>query len=128
MRPSLIKSIGLDIVEVSRIKSNLDRYGQRFVKRVLSQRECDIFNQRKDGPIFLAGRFAAKEAVVKGLGVYLSNRPPFNRIQIVNDSSGRPRLELPDAIAEKIDGSQCLISITHDRHYAAAVAIFEEDK
>ena len=85
-----------------------------------------LFEKRQDKTLFLAGRFAAKEAVVKALGRYLSDRPPLHQLQIINDNSGQPRLELPDDIKAQLNSARCLLSITHERNYAAAVAIFEE--
>lgn len=122
----MIASIGLDIVEIARIAKDVDRFGTRFVERILGRKELVLFEKRKDQTLFLAGRFAAKEAVVKALGRYLSDRPPLNQLQIINDDSGQPRLELPDDIEVALKGARCLLSITHERNYAAAVAIFED--
>ena len=124
----MVNSIGLDLVEVARINKDLDKYGRRFAERVLSGNELVLFDRRRDRAIFLAGRFAAKEAVIKGLGHYLDDRPAFCEIEIVNNASGQPTLRLPASIEEKIGSYRCLISITHDKNYAAAVAVFLEEK
>lgn len=124
----MIKSIGTDLVEVARIKIDLAKYGERFVQRILGVRERDVFDGRVDKAIFLAGRFAAKEAVIKGLGAYLTRRPPLNQIEIINDKSGRPELALPEDILTNMNGANCHLSITHDKNYAMAVALFEEEK
>jgi len=121
-------SVGLDIVEVSRIKKDVEKHGQRFVQRILGEKELTVFEQRKDKYQFLAGRFAAKEAVIKGLGQYFKDRPPYNVLQIVNDSSGRPELVLPDFISDKIGNVACKLSISHEKNYAVAVAVFIEMK
>ncbi len=122
----MITSIGLDIVETARIKDDLERFGPRFSDRILGPDEKVLFDRRQDKPLFLAGRFAAKEAVVKALGKYLTVRPPLQELQIVNDQTGRPELKLPDSVRESLDGARCFISISHERNYAAAVAIFED--
>jgi holo-[acyl-carrier protein] synthase len=122
----VIASIGLDIVEIARIEKDVERFGSRFVERILGGKELALFEKRQDQTLFLAGRFAAKEAVVKALGRYLTNRPPLHQLQIINDDSGQPRLELPDDVETKLKGAHCLLSITHERSYAAAVAIFED--
>lgn len=122
----MIASVGLDIVEIARIEKDVQRFGARFVERILGPKELDLYNKRKDQTLFLAGRFAAKEAVVKALGRYLTARPPLHQLQIINDDSGQPRLELPDDVKAKLNGARCLLSITHERNYAAAVAIFED--
>jgi len=124
----LIKSIGLDLVEIARITADIERYGERFIQRILGPQELEIYNRRHDKELFLSGRFAAKEAVVKGLGQYLTDRPPLAEIQIINDPSGRPQLELPPEMQRRISPAQCILSITHEKKYAAAVAVFVEEK
>jgi len=124
----MIASVGVDIVEIGRIEKDLQRFGERFVDRILGEREQVVYDQRRDRSAFLAGRFAAKEAVVKALGVYLHERPPLAQLEIVNDASGRPQLVVSDEIKARLRGARCLLSITHERKYAAAVAIFEEDR
>ncbi|UCD64626.1 MAG: holo-ACP synthase [Candidatus Zixiibacteriota bacterium] len=124
----MLKSIGLDLVEVDRIRADLDKYGERFAHRVLGADEQRIFDRRRDRPLFLAGRFAAKEAVIKALGHYLADRPPLSHLQILNDDTGQPVLRLPQYLKDKMSGVRCMISITHDRNYAASVAVFVEEK
>lgn len=122
----MIVSLGLDIVEIARIEKDIERFGERFISRILSEKERSQYQKRNDRTLFLAGRFAAKEAVVKALGYYLSERPPLHQLEITNDTSGRPELVLPDNVKAKLRDARCLLSITHERNYAAAVAIFEE--
>ena len=122
----MIVSLGLDIVEIARIEQDLERFGERFISRILGEKERSQYQKRNDRTLFLAGRFAAKEAVVKALGKYLTERPPLHQLEIINDASGRPELVLPDNVKAKLRDARCLLSITHERNYAAAVAIFEE--
>ncbi len=124
----MIRSIGLDIVDVSRIKKDVERFGDRFVKRILGEMEISTFVTRIDKEVFLAGRFAAKEAVIKGLSPFLEKRPSLNVIEIVNDTTGHPELSLPTEIQKKLGKAKCILSLTHERNYAAAVAIFAEEK
>lgn len=124
----MIKAIGLDLVEIKRIADDLEKFGDRFVTKILGIDEIVQFNSRPDKTLYLAGRFAAKEAIIKGLGHYLTDRPPFSQLQILNDKTGRPELLLPDAIAHQMPKIECLISITHEKKYAAAVALFTEVK
>ncbi len=123
----MIKSIGLDVVEISRIKADVDKYGERFVNRILGSLEIQQYEKRKDKAQFLSGRFAAKEAVIKALGKFLTDKPTLPEIQIVNDSTGQPELCLSDEILDKVKAT-CFISITHEKSVAAAVAIFSEEK
>ena len=123
----MIRSIGLDVVEISRIRRDISQFGERFVRRILGKKELLIYNQRRDKESFLAGRFAAKEAVIKGLNPFLQKRPSFNIVQIINDSTGAPKLALPPDIQQKLGSAVCFLSLTHERNYAAAVAVFAEE-
>jgi holo-[acyl-carrier protein] synthase len=123
----LIRSIGLDIVEISRIRQDINQFGDRFVHRILGEKEWSEYVRRRDKEAFLAGRFAAKEAVIKGLNPFLQKRPSFNIIQIINDSTGAPKLTLPPDIQQRLGNAVCFLSLTHERNYAAAVAIFAEE-
>lgn len=124
----MIQSIGLDLVETARIEKDLEKYGERFVARILGASELELYNQRRDKAIFLAGRFAAKEAVIKALGAFIAERPAYSQIQVINDSTGRPQLHLSDEVRQRLPGTRCHISITHEKSHAAAVAVFEEEK
>ena len=123
----MIRSIGLDIVDISRIKKDVDRFGDRFVKRILGEKEITTFDTRIDKEVFLAGRFAAKEAVIKALSPFLQRRPALNVIQVINDATGQPKLVLPAEIQKKLGKAKCILSLTHERNYAAAVVIFAEE-
>ena len=122
----MVTAVGIDIIETARIKSALERFGERFLKRILGPEERLLYAGRRDRFEFLAGRFAAKEAAVKALGKYLDRRPPLHAIQVLNDDSGQPRLVFPEKITGLLTGVNCLISISHSRQNAVAVVIFEE--
>jgi len=122
----MVHSIGIDLVEIKRIEKSVKKYGRRFVARILGTEELNAFNSRHDQVAYLAGRFAAKEAVIKSLGRLLKSRPGYSTIQILNDTAGHPFLSGQAEVAALFTHRQCLLSISHERHYAAAVAIITE--
>jgi len=122
----VIKSVGLDIVQILRIARNVEKYGDRFVSRILGREELAIYNRRRDNAVFLAGRFAAKEAIIKALGAILKERPPYRSLQVLPDESGVPQLVPSDTLKTSFSNLKFLISITHEKHHAAAVAILTE--
>lgn len=124
----MTESIGIDLVETDRIRKILKKYGARFVNRLLGQRELVTYSQRGDKVNFLAGRFAAKEAVIKSLGRFLTVRPAYSSLEIVNDKTGNPCLDFGSLTGEKLRHKKCLISISHEKHYATAVAIITAGK
>jgi len=121
-------SIGIDIADVARFQRLLDRYGRRLTGRILSRSENEIFARRHDRAPFLAGRFAAKEAIIKALGRYLSIRPSYSQLEILNDQTGRPEVRLPDALSRKLAHVRIDISISHEQCYAVGLAICTEIK
>lgn len=125
---TMVTSIGLDIVETARIELLLQKYGERLPSRLLGRQELLEYNRRADKAAFLAGRFAAKEAVIKGLGRFLTNRPSWTRIEIVNDETGQPSVSFDATVNERLKAHRFLISISHERNLAAAVAVFSEEK
>jgi len=123
----MVHSIGIDLVEISRIEKTIKKYGPRFVERILGEAELIVYNSRSDKAAYLAGRFAAKEAVIKSLGRILASRPSYGHIQILNDNSGNPFLLGMATVAEIFADRRCLLSISHERHYATAVAVIVEN-
>jgi holo-[acyl-carrier protein] synthase len=122
----MVESIGIDIAEVARFEKLVKRYGDRLVRRVLGNREVDIYVRRHDRAEFLAGRFAAKEAVVKALGKFLTVRPALSALEIVNDPSGQPRINLPELLAQQLQRVDIQVSISHEKNFAIALAICTE--
>ena len=124
----MAESIGIDLVETNRIREILRKYGARFADRILGKSELAAYVQRGDKVNFLAGRFAAKEAVIKSLGRFIEKRPAYNEIEIVNDETGNPCLNFSGPAGEILRHQKCLISISHEKHYAMAVAIITAGK
>ncbi len=123
----MIHAIGLDIVDVNRISNDIKRYDHKFLRRILSPAELELLEHRKDCEMFVAGRFAAKEAIIKAIGFRITEKPALSSLDIVNDPTGRPEVRFPDDISEKLGKIICLLSITHERSHAAAVAILTEE-
>ena len=124
----MVKAIGIDTVDIDRIRRAVQRFGDRFPKRILGDEELAIYRGRTDGAAFLAGRFAGKEAVVKALGRFLTVRPPLQSLQIINDATGQPEMELPADVQEQLGTAELLVSISHERHSAVAMAIISDDR
>ena len=123
----MIIGIGLDVVELSRIEKIWGRYGQKFAKKILHRNELALLPEQNPVP-FLAGRFAAKEAVAKALGTGISGGMGFADICVLNLASGKPEAQLFGEAARALKGlgsTNILISITHSRDTAAAMAIIE---
>jgi holo-[acyl-carrier protein] synthase len=113
--------IGVDIVEISRIRAAYDRFGQGFMKRILTTAEMEQCLSKPDPAASLAGRFAAKEAISKALGSGIAGGLYWHSIEVLNDEAGKPVATInADFFSGRIS-----ISISHDRHSAIAMALFE---
>ena len=119
---------GIDMVECARMKELIDRYGDRFLKRVFTEGELAYSIGRKREVEHLAGRFAAKEAVLKLLGTGWRKGINWTDIEVYNEPSGQPRLRLAGKcrqIADERGFGRILISISHIETHAIASAVAE---
>ncbi len=82
--------VGIDIIEIARIKKAIARWGESFLNRVYTESELKLYHQK---PSFLAARFAGKEAVVKALGTQTAGIS-WKEIEILSDPSGKPLVHL----------------------------------
>ena len=112
--------VGVDIIEIARIRSLYDRYGESFLRRILTVAEMGQCLAKPDPVASLAGRFAAKEAVSKALGTGISGGLSWHSVEVLNNENGRPLVTL-----HGFPGFRVSISISHDRHSAVAMAVIE---
>ncbi len=89
----MIFGIGTDIVRVARMQQDLDRFGERFAERILTDNELTDFREVKNRANFLARRFAAKEAAAKALGTGFRDGIQLRDIGVGHDALGKPSLE-----------------------------------
>ena len=121
-----VLSHGIDMVDCRRVQELIDRYGQRFLGRVFTPAELEYCCRRKRQVEHLAGRFAAKEAVLKALGTGWQNGISWTDVEVHNDPAGCPGVRLTGPcrrIAEQRGLAEILISITHTDTHAIASAI-----
>jgi len=119
----MLEGLGIDMVEVSRIKKALNRWGERFLHRVFTAEERDYCQRKAHPEQSLAARFAAKEAVLKAIGTGLSGGIRWTDVEVVNDKSGKPEVRLGKRITQLIGNKKILLSITHTKEFAIAQAI-----
>lgn len=119
---------GIDIVSVARIGHSIEKYGDRFLERCFTAGERAYADDRKRRIEHLAGRFAAKEAVLKALGTGWRSGIAWTDVEVVLEPSGQPRIELHNRAAEiarELGIATVHISISHTDELATASAIAE---
>jgi holo-[acyl-carrier protein] synthase len=124
----MIVGIGVDIVEVPRVQRLLSRYGERFAARTLAAGEWDEFRSSRDPALYLASRFAAKEAFAKAMGTGLRSPVSLTSIGVTHDELGKPRLHLQADLerlmqSRQIEGRH--ITLSHERSLACAFVVLE---
>ena len=118
--------IGTDITEVARIRTMLDKHGDIFLNRVFTQSEQDYCLPRKAADQHLAGRWAAKESILKAIGTGWTKGIGWTEIEIISQPGGKPKVELHGRAAEvcqELGIDEVLISISHVKDTAIAFAI-----
>ncbi len=122
--------IGVDMVNIDRIKKLHHKYGKRFVTKILNSSELELFQQTNDQDRFLANRFAGKEAATKALGTGFSQGITWKDFGVSNKPSGQPELILSNKleklfIAKGITSSH--ISLTDEQPWSMAFVILEKN-
>lgn len=119
-------AIGTDIVEIQRIASALERQGDKFVQRILTESEIAEYQARGNSVAFLAKRFAAKEAIAKALGTGIGRGISFQHMVVSNNAEGAPQVELQANAAERLKqlgGTNVLLSLSDEKNTALAYVV-----
>jgi len=119
----MIESLGIDLIEIKRVKKVKERWGKRFLERVYTPKELEYCLKKRYPENSLAGRFAAKEAVMKALGTGLSSGVSWREIEILNDKKGKPEILLYGKTKKLLGKKKVLISISHTKEDAIAQAV-----
>lgn len=126
----MILGTGIDIIEVSRIAASYEKFGERFLNRILHPAEIAYCTTQKNPAPFLAARFAAKEAISKAFGTGIGAELGWQDMEVRKKQSGEPYVVLHEKglILLKERGANRLhLSISHTVQHAVATAILERD-
>lgn len=120
----MIKGIGIDIIDIKRIKKIIERYGDRFYTRILTEKEIEYCKSFSKPDLHFAGRFASKEAYSKSIGTGISKDFRWKDIEILNDKRGKPYIN--HRVDNKYSKYKFEVSISHTDEYACAVVTCED--
>jgi holo-[acyl-carrier protein] synthase len=126
-----VVGLGVDIIEVARIRTALERHGDRFHQRICTSSEATYCQGMRDPAPFFAARFAAKEAVSKALGTGIGAQCGWLDIEVRRKASGEPFVVLHGAGAEtarRLGIARVLLTLSHTENYAVAHAIAVTDQ
>ena len=125
----MILGTGIDLVEVPRIRSSLEKFGERFLKRILCPNEIAYCLSHKEPAPFVAGRFAAKEAISKAFGTGIGSQLGWLDMEVCHKESGEPFVVFHGGgqklLAER-GGRRVHLSLSHTANHATAIAVLED--
>ena len=124
----MIYGVGTDIIEIPRIAAALERFGERFARRILCEPELKRFATHRLPAAYLAKRFAAKEAFTKALGTGIHAPANWHGVWVANLRSGKPTLQFTAALQAMLDArgvGNAHLSLTDERGLASATVILE---
>lgn len=124
----MIFGVGADIVEMSRVQATFDRFGERFVRRILMDEELELFRRSKQPVRFLAMRFAGKEATVKAMGTGFAHGVWLRDVGILNNDWGRPLVtwsERGRRVCDRLGIGDGHVSLSDDGGLVLAFAVVE---
>ena len=122
----MIFGIGTDVVRIERVAAAYERFGRRFVERLLMPEELAAFEGHRRPVRFLAMRFAAKEAIVKALGTGFAHGVWIRDVGIVPDARGRPEVRFSprgQRVADELGAGEGHVSLTDEAGLVVAIAV-----
>ena len=126
LKGNMVAGNGIDIIEVGRMKTLVDRWGTRLLEKIFTEEEIKYSESKSFSAQHLAARFASKEAVFKAFENAFPGQVGWRDIEVLNDRNGKPRIRLSGRAKklkekEKID--EVIISIAHTRNHAVASVV-----
>ena len=125
----MVIGIGIDIIEIDRIKSNVEKYGDEFLTKVFTSNEIEYCRPKANKYQHFAARYSAKEAVYKALATGWQEGLSWQDIEITNEPNGMPVANLSGKLKKFFaDDKELKISMSHSRNYVTCVAIIYKVK
>ncbi|MEW6702837.1 MAG: holo-ACP synthase [Bacteroidota bacterium] len=120
----MVLGIGIDIIEIERIKESVDKFGDSFLRKIYTKRELNYSLSRKNKYQHLAARFAAKEAIYKALSNDTDKVYSWQDVEIYNEVNGLPKVNFYGSLKNYLsDDKELKISMSHSENYVTCVAI-----
>ncbi len=121
----MIRGVGVDIIEIDRIRESIDNQGERFLAKVFTPSEILYCSAKHNSAQHFAARFAAKEAASKALSTGWAGDFRWKDVELSNESSGQPRLTFHGPLAGLLENSTVHVSLSHSHSHVVAVVVIE---
>ena len=123
----MLSGIGIDVVEIRRIKKVIEKWDEKFISRLFTVNEISRCRVRCNDAECFAVRFAAKEALAKALGHGWCQHFRWTDVEVTSENSGKPGLRIVGITARLVANKRVMLSLTHTREYAAAIVTVEDE-
>jgi holo-[acyl-carrier protein] synthase len=121
----MVEGVGIDIIEVSRIRKSIEDYGELFTDKVFTPAEKAYCSEKPSPYQHYAARFAAKEAFSKATGTGWDDTFSWQEVEVINEASGKPYLRLGGLTSKNFGKKRVFLSLSHSGDYVAAVVVIE---
>ena len=122
----MIHGIGVDIIEIERIGKSIEQYGDAFLSKLFTQNEIAYCKGKKNPAQHFAARFAAKEAFSKAIATGWSGQFDWKHVEVMNEESGKPIIQLSGALAEVWNDYTIFLSLSHSDTSVVAFVVLEK--
>jgi holo-[acyl-carrier protein] synthase len=122
----MIRGIGVDIIEIARIRRDIEALGPRFTEKMFTEGEIAYCNAKANPHQHFAARFAAKEAVSKALATGWAGEFRWKDVEVTNDPSGRPRILLHGRLKADLGTASIHLTLSHSEAHVVAMALIED--
>ncbi|MBW7888495.1 MAG: holo-ACP synthase [Bacteroidetes bacterium] len=123
----MIHGIGVDIIEIHRIKESIDQYGDAFLNKLFTQNEINYCRSKLFPVQHFAARFAAKEAFSKAIATGWSGEFEWKNVEVKNDTKGKPNFILYGKTAEALQHCSVFLSMSHSENTVVAFVVIRHD-
>lgn len=124
----MIIGIGTDVIEITRIRESIEKFGDRFISKIFTDAEVAYCSSKADPPLHYSGRFAVKEAVVKALSHIYKGAYTFPEIEVLNEADGIPKVYLRGRLEGVLTGNLVIhVSLSHSVSVASGMAVISSD-
>ncbi len=119
----MVEGVGVDIIEVSRIRQSIEEYGSLFTEKIFTREEIAYCSEKPDPYQHYAARFAAKEAFSKATGTGWNSDFSWQEVEVINEKSGKPFFRLGGLALKSFENKRIFLSLSHSGDYVAAVVV-----
>lgn len=122
----MIRGIGVDIIEIDRIRKSIDDLGDHFIRKIFTDGEIAYCRSKPEMVQHFAARFAAKEALSKAVATGWSGEFRWKDVEVINEPSGKPRLLFHGSLKETLARCTVFVSLSHADNHVVAMVVIEE--